>query len=836
MISEGVFSQDSCQFQQKILTSVTTDLQGVGVSDAVGVYGDWTIIGAYGDSENGPQSGAAYFYRRCGSQWEQVQRVIPEDSEEADRFGRGVAIYGDYAVVGAPYDDDANNNSGAAYIYHLENNVWVQQTKIVATDADPSDWFGWTVDIWQDYVLIGCKNDDGISSFTGSAYLYKREGGNWVFKQNIKAPDEEQFDQFGYSLDMNDSLVVIGAYENDEGALLGGAAYVYEFSSGDTVVFRTKVIASDVAEGDNFGTAVSISSDRLLVGSPYRGETANSSEGAVYVYENDGNDNWIETSIQYSPTAISTTERYGTSVSQYGNRVLVGNVHGFGISEETGTAYLYNVNNGTWEYTMELYSLDGEHADFFSRSMDIYEDIIVLGAMGDDSNGGNAGSAYMFYVECEPLCTKIIAPNVGDTMYHPNDSIRWAADSLASGFMLAIGTTPGGDDILTTTDVGDVYAYYLPLDDQQEYFVTIVPYNDYGQSTQCEINNFYTEYVQLEGTLAGDVTINCDEDIPEAIVNYSNHCGMVETNLTEEITSQQGEGCYTITRTLVVSDPCFTDTTTQQILVTDNVAPEIIDNVEILNVECGGVIPLTEPTAVDNCGEVTITYTDSGNLDCGSTITRTFTITDDCGNIATINQMIVIAENSNPPGCTDLLSPVGLAVGLGESLVWNAIAGADGYILDIGTTSGGTDILSQQDVGNEVSYAPGAWPLASTIYVQITPYNEFGQASGCSEFQFETVLVGINEFGIVENDFLIYPNPSNDGIIQLEINSSNRIETKDIEIYDMTGRRIDVEITSSNSAQGVNRYTLKVEASTGYFVMRVQKEGIVYRTNFGIIE
>ena len=99
------------------------------------------------------------------------------------------------------------------------------------------------------------------------------------------------------------------------------------------------------------------------------------------------------------------------------------------------------------------------------------------------------------------------------------------------------------------------------------------------------------------------------------------------------------------------------------------------------------------------------------------------------------------ALNCPVPLCTALTDPLNGATNVPVStiLTWAALANATGYKLTVGTTSGGTDILNDQDVGNVLTYDLASdLPYSTIIYVKIIPYNATGDAVGCTEESFTT--------------------------------------------------------------------------------------------------
>ena len=113
--------------------------------------------------------------------WEQQAKLTASDGATEDRFGCSVSISGDYVVIGAHLADDILNDRGAAYIFHRSGTNWTQQDKIEASDGAEDDWFGWSVSIDGDYVVIGSVDDDNNNgNASGSAYVYHRNGTSWI--------------------------------------------------------------------------------------------------------------------------------------------------------------------------------------------------------------------------------------------------------------------------------------------------------------------------------------------------------------------------------------------------------------------------------------------------------------------------------------------------------------------------------------------------------------------------------------------------------------------------------------------------------------------------------
>ncbi len=129
-------------------------------------------MGAFRDDDNGSASGSTYLFKRTGTSWVQEAKLLPSDGAANDAFGISISISGDYAVVGARWDDDNGGASGSAYLFKRTGTIWAQEAKLLPSDGATGDWFGHSVSISGDYAVVGAWGDDDNGTNSGSAYLY----------------------------------------------------------------------------------------------------------------------------------------------------------------------------------------------------------------------------------------------------------------------------------------------------------------------------------------------------------------------------------------------------------------------------------------------------------------------------------------------------------------------------------------------------------------------------------------------------------------------------------------------------------------------------------------
>jgi hypothetical protein len=155
------------------------------------------------------------------------------DAEDFDNFGQHVDLDGNTLVVGVPLDDDDGSASGSVYVYTRSGGVWTLQQKLTAFDAAELDFFGESVAIDGDDLIVGSFQDDlTAGTDAGSAYIYQRSGAVWSFVQKLVGSQATSSDWFGASVDIDGDRAVVGAPQDDPGFGNAGRMYVFERTAG----------------------------------------------------------------------------------------------------------------------------------------------------------------------------------------------------------------------------------------------------------------------------------------------------------------------------------------------------------------------------------------------------------------------------------------------------------------------------------------------------------------------------------------------------------------------------------------------------------------------------
>jgi hypothetical protein len=411
-LKNSVLNSTVTNTQQKSMAVNWTEIQKIIASDGnaadlfgwhVSLSGDTAIIGAPCDISNG----YAYVFTRSSTNWTQQAKLLASDGEEDDFFGFSVSLDGDTALIGAYGDDDNGDTSGSAYVFTRSGTTWSQQAKLLASDGEVFDLFGFSVSLNGDTAIIGTMWDDDNGANSGSAYVFTRSGTTWSQQAKLLASDGAVQDQFGYSVSLSGNTALIGAPYNDDNGNDSGSAYVFT-RTGTTWTPQQKLLASNAVAGDYFGWSVSLDGDTALIGAT---ATYLSTIGSAYIFNRTGT---IWTQQDELLASDSTAEdRFGYSVSLSGDTALVGAPYD---DNYKGSAYVFTRSGTTWSQQAKLLASDGAAYAVFGFSVSLDGDTNLIGTPYDDNNEIDAGSVYVFTRESEnqpPVIPTITGPATG---------------------------------------------------------------------------------------------------------------------------------------------------------------------------------------------------------------------------------------------------------------------------------------------------------------------------------------------------------------------------------------------------------------------------------------
>ena len=306
---------------------------------SVAIDGNTIVVGAYGKSSG---TGAVYVFRTSdgGASYVEVAKLTAADGASYDYFGTSVAIDGSTVVIGAYGDDDDGSNSGSAYVFRTSDGgaTYGQVAKLTADDGASYDHFGISVAIDGDTVVIDYYDTHDGGFWSGSVYVFRTSDGGATYGQVAKltAADAASNDYFGISVAIDGNTIVVGAYRNS------GAVYVFRTTDGGATY--DQVARLTAAGTTSFGRSVAIAGATIVVGSG--GEAAyifhTSDGGATYVDLSKlmADDRGDRRSLQ----AVSAGEYFGYSVAIDGATVVVGAYNDGNPVDGSGSAYVFGAN------------------------------------------------------------------------------------------------------------------------------------------------------------------------------------------------------------------------------------------------------------------------------------------------------------------------------------------------------------------------------------------------------------------------------------------------------------------------------------------------------------
>jgi len=239
-------------------------------ASCVDISGDTAVVGTT-PGTNAP--GVVHVFTRQNGAWSLQANLVTND-HAIDNFGMEVSISGDTIVVGATW---AGKYAGAAYVFTRDGSSWSQQARLVADDAASYRYFGGSVAISDDSLVVGSISPLGSG---GAAYVFTRTGETWSQQAKLTPPDAAK-SYFGNSVDISGDTAIVGAPR--DGTASVGAAYVFQRAESGWSQ-AAKLVAGDGVTSQGFGSSLALDGDRVLVGSPQDAKA----EGATYLFTRDG--------------------------------------------------------------------------------------------------------------------------------------------------------------------------------------------------------------------------------------------------------------------------------------------------------------------------------------------------------------------------------------------------------------------------------------------------------------------------------------------------------------------------------------------------------------------
>lgn len=375
--------------QTKLSAADAFDGQLFGRSLAV--HGNTAVVGAPNHSVSTDGSGAAYVYVRNETGWQFQQKLTASDATPQSFFGISVAVDNDTIVVGA---HGVANASGAAYVFSRSGNTWVQQQKLTGSENSPFDSFGLSVDIKGDRIVCGAFGNSDFNTITwGSAYAFTRTGNVWTETQKLAASDASDFNRFGLRVALSEDTIIVGA---DGNSGFSGAVYVFTFN-GSSWVEQEKLRAQDATRKTFFGYRLGISGDTIVAASEgwVDATIETSTPAAVYIFRRTPSGWHQQKRIRITDAGL--LGQFGLTADVSGNTIVIGCPNDFTVAPYSGSAYIYRRNGeSNWTVHQKFFASDAARDDVFGSAVAIDDNTVLVGAEGKSDVAPFAGAAYVF--------------------------------------------------------------------------------------------------------------------------------------------------------------------------------------------------------------------------------------------------------------------------------------------------------------------------------------------------------------------------------------------------------------------------------------------------------
>ena len=361
--------------------------------------------------------------------------------------GFSVAIHGTTVVVGAPYDDTGAQNAGVVKVYDGETGALLH----VLRNPSPAsgDNFGYSVAIHGTRVVVGAPFDDTSAPDAGGAYVFDLLGNTPTSPiLTLQHPTAALHEYFGHSVAISEARVVVGSPGSRIGGVTTGMVFLYDPSSPTPTVSVWELANPTPGAGDRFGSSVAADGQLVVVGAP-EDDALRTDGGTAYIY-NFGFGTFLTT--LGNPNAAGY-DFFGNAVAVSGNRVVVGAYRDYNFALEDGSAFVFSMNSPTPGLPVAtLRQPTSQGGEQLGGSVSISGSRVVVGAAGDDSGAMNSGIALVYDLANSDPTTptlKLVNPNP-----HAGDGFGGAV--AAYGSKVVVGAP---SDNFPAEDAGSAFVY-----------------------------------------------------------------------------------------------------------------------------------------------------------------------------------------------------------------------------------------------------------------------------------------------------------------------------------------------------------------------------------------
>lgn len=457
---------------------------------------DWnqTIFGSPGEA--GFADGAVHiFNKENNGSYSYYEKIVPPQIDQLGQFGHSLTIANEFLFVGSP---DFSSYSGTVDIFRRESNGSYHFHKSLNNNSKMFDSFGWDISVAGN--ILAVSSIQAISNGSGKISIFEKSGTNWNLTSSLFADDNQSFDEFGYSIKLSGSRLLVGAPKSDSIGFNSGAAYIFEKNA--TGWFQTsKLSPSSLSAGDEFGYSVALGNNLAFVGARQRDGNATNA-GSVYVFHFDGT-TWIEVAQIYPPTN-SANQYFASDLDLHEDILAVSSP-----MLESGCVYLYRVkSDGSQIKLLSTLNLSQAIvADQSQLSLILADSVAIVGIPSESTYVNNGGGALSFFNDSWQQ-NKI--PNINPRIEH-NTSLFAVEIDEDSGVYVhdfngshpfvtdlnwSIGQSPDGNFTYDLNSTSGIFTYQPPKDFFGEHNFSIV----LSDGSQSDFLDFQLSVMPIQDT------------------------------------------------------------------------------------------------------------------------------------------------------------------------------------------------------------------------------------------------------------------------------------------------------------------------------------------------
>ena len=363
----------------------------------------------YGKDDEGTSGGAAYIMEKDSlGQWRYTTTIIASDNHTNKDFARTVYLFDGRLYIAHVGDEYINSEKGAVSVYEKNiNGNWEEIQQISGDTLDRSERLGTSISASEDYLVIGCRDCDGDGANSGAAFVYKKDDlGLWSYMQRLFYTDGGNYDNFGMTVHIHEERILVGSRNHDSDSLNTGAAYIYELGQDNNWILSQKLEGPNIKHA-RFGTSVLAKDDFIYVGCQIA--SAETGEGAVYMYTQDSLGVWVEKQV-ISPPSAGTPSLFGYSFAIDSNQMVIGAPRDGSRGENAGAIYKYRQDEetGLWILKHKIFNENPTDFDFLGLYTGFSDGTIAsIANQGGNSFYRNLYMSEILYDQSSPGCKSL---------------------------------------------------------------------------------------------------------------------------------------------------------------------------------------------------------------------------------------------------------------------------------------------------------------------------------------------------------------------------------------------------------------------------------------------